>query len=47
MNVMIVIHGICVIVCMILVMIVLNSKTSEAQKWLLAGTAFVMVNVVG
>lgn len=47
MNVIIVIHGICVIVCMILVMIVLNSKTSEAQKWLLAGTAFVMVNVVG
>ena len=47
MSAMIVIHGICVIVCMILVMIVLMSKTSDAQKWLLAGTTFVMVNVVG
>ncbi|MGN0278278.1 MAG: histidine kinase N-terminal 7TM domain-containing protein [Lachnospiraceae bacterium] len=47
MNAMIVIHGICVIVCMILVMIVLSSKTSDAQKWLLAGTTFVMINVVG
>ena len=47
MNAMIVIHGICVIVCMILVMIVLLSKTSDAQKWILAGTTFVMINVIG
>lgn len=47
MSLMIVIHGIGVFLCFILMLLVLGAKPSTAQKWLLAGTTFVLIDVLG
>lgn len=47
MDAIIIIHGIGVIVCMVLMTMVLFAKPSEAQKWLLAGTFFILLDVLG
>lgn len=44
---MIVIHGIGVFLCFILMILVLSAKPSTAQKWLLAGTTFVLIDILG
>lgn len=47
MSPIIVIHGIGVFLCFILMILVMSAKPSTAQKWLLSGTTFVLIDVLG
>ncbi len=47
MSIMIGIHAFCIFLCFILMVLVLGAKPSIAQKWLLAGTIFVLIDVLG
>lgn len=47
MNTVIIIHGFGVFLCFILMLMVLSARPSTAQKWLLAGTIFVLIDVLG
>jgi signal transduction histidine kinase/ActR/RegA family two-component response regulator len=46
-DVIIIMHGIGVVLCFVLMLLVLYKKPSAEQNWLTAGTAFVMIDILG
>ncbi|MDE7260310.1 MAG: hypothetical protein K2N77_13890, partial [Lachnospiraceae bacterium] len=47
MNIMVTVHGVGIIICFIMIMLIYVAKPSEQQKILFAGTLFTLMDVAG